>query len=82
MRRITIRTVKQPNDTRGIGCRGLAWLYVWRPALDVTPNVQDIASADPNTSEATIDQGQFVLSKNFRRNNGLGAMLDLAAQMG
>ena len=27
-------------------------------------------------------QGQFVLSKNFRRNNGLGSMLNLAAQMG
>ena len=27
-------------------------------------------------------QGQFVLSKNFRRNNGLGSILDLAARMG
>ena len=29
-----------------------------------------------------VAQGQFVLSKNFRRNNRLGSMLDLAAQMG
>ena len=29
-----------------------------------------------------LTQGQFVLSKNFRRNNGLGSVLDLAAQMG
>ena len=29
-----------------------------------------------------LRQGRFVLSKNFRRNNGLGSMLDLAAQMG
>ena len=27
-------------------------------------------------------QGQFVLSKNFRRNNRLGSILDLAARMG
>ena len=37
------------------------------------------------TAQALADrgvQGQFVLSKNFRRNNRLGSMLDLAARMG
>ena len=40
-----------------------------------------IAEALRDSSYATW-QGRFVLSKNFRRNNGLGSMLDLAAQMG
>ena len=50
---------------------------------DVNAALNILASGTGATGRGgALAQGRFVLSKNFRRNNGLGSMLDLAAQMG
>ena len=46
------------------------------------PNFDDDSALACGTCQPFVAHGRFVLSKNFRRNNGLGSMLDLAAQMG
>ena len=56
--------------------------------MDVAKHVFQVYWVDVDTGEGHCQskpapaQGRFVLSKNFRRNNGLGSMLDLAARMG